>query len=272
MADLWDDSAEAPPPVTLSPYERLRMQGVGPGLGATTGPAAPETILPMYASLLQPALRLPRITPPSTLGKVLAAPVNLAESALEGATSPVGALTLPLLGSSAGRMALGAMGTAGGIGQMAQAKDAGEFTQGALQTALSPMLFRRGPVAPSSIVEEAQAPRPSSTPQIPEAARQRFEAARQRLVIDRANQELGPEVVQRYQTQIAGRSNKAYAAGQAAHPNAENPYVEGSLEAKAFNLGKQSLSQTEGEVMRITRDGRRAMFDAKTKKFTRYAD
>ena len=29
------------PKVSLSPYEKLRMQGIGPGLGATTGPANP---------------------------------------------------------------------------------------------------------------------------------------------------------------------------------------------------------------------------------------
>lgn len=263
----WDETSESPPQLPLSPYDRARMQGVGPGVGATTGPAAPETILPMYASLMQPAVRLPRLTPPSTLGKVLAAPVNLAESAVEGITSPVGAATLPLFGSAAGRTAMGALGMAGGVQQMVQAKDPGEFTQGALQTALSPLLFRKGPVAPVGTVAQ-----PERLPVLPESIRQQLQARVQQNTIDEATKQLGPEVVERLRTQTRARSTKAHAAGVRAGPKAENPYVEGSLESKAFKLGQSTHTNTETEVTRVTQDGRLAIFDPKTKKFIRYAD
>ena len=40
FADLHPAAVVEPPKVQLSPYEKLRMQGVGAGIGATTGPAA----------------------------------------------------------------------------------------------------------------------------------------------------------------------------------------------------------------------------------------
>lgn len=261
----WDETSDSPPQINLTAYDAARMQGVGPGIGATTGPAAPETILPMYASMLQPAVRLPRLTPQSNVGKVLAAPVNLAESAIEGVTSPVGAATLPLLGSAGGRMAMGALGTVGGVQQMVQARDPGEFTQGALQTALSPLLMRRAGAAPTA-AEEAKAPA------MPESVRQRLMARVQQNTIEEGVRQLGPEVVERLRNQTRARSTKAHAAGVQAGPNAENPYVAGTLEANAFKLGQSTHTQSATEVMRVTQDGRLAIFNPSTKKFIRYAD
>lgn len=135
------------PPITLSPYEKARLQGIGPGIAATTGPANPEEIIPSYLALNQPAISLPRLKPSSTLGKIAAAPVNLGESLLEGVTSPVGALTLPLFSTRLGRVGMGALGVGGGLQNIYEGVknlDVEQGTRGALETLLGGYIAKTG--------------------------------------------------------------------------------------------------------------------------------
>ncbi len=142
FADLHPTD-QAPPPISLSPYEKLRMQGVGAGLSATAGPVGtPEEAAQIFASLAEPAIPIPRINAKSTLGQIAAAPYNVAAGLAENIESPLGAATLPLFGSPVGRAAFAALGTVQGLRQLATAKTPGEATEGALLAGISPLLAR----------------------------------------------------------------------------------------------------------------------------------
>ena len=149
--------------VKLSPYEQARMQGQGAGLGATSGPASPEEVIPSYLALAEPALRLPRLRPKSGLGQVLAAPVNVAASLAEGVTSPLGLATLPLFETRLGRLAMGAAGAGQGgldVYRGLRSGNPGQTAEGALMAGLGAALTLparkppvQGPPAAGTVLE-----------------------------------------------------------------------------------------------------------------------
>lgn len=147
--------AQGLPPITLNPYDVAKQEGILSGRDAPH----PEEVIPSMMALTQPFVSIPKIHAESTLGKIAAAPVNVASGLLEGIESPVGLATLPLFGSTAGRAAMGALGTVQGFNQMRKAKDAGEFTEGALLAGLSPLMARTG--------EKTLGEIPRETPQFP---------------------------------------------------------------------------------------------------------
>lgn len=152
------------PPIKLSPYEALKLKGIGPGLSATAGPVGTqEEAAAILGSLTQPAIPIPRIHAKSTLGQIAAAPYNVAAGLAEGVESPVGALTLPLFGSPVGRAAFGALGTVEGLRQLATAKTPGEVAEGALLAGISPSIARTK--APEAFIPKDRA---AVTPELPQ--------------------------------------------------------------------------------------------------------
>lgn len=141
IAPTWEDTT---PHVQLSPYEQLRMQGLGGGIGATSGPPHPEEVLTIPESLAEPPFRIPRIQATSTIGKILAAPVNVGSGALEAIGSPLGLAALSVGGTELGAPiikgifgGLAAKGAGETLGQASVTGDVGQFSEGALQAALA---------------------------------------------------------------------------------------------------------------------------------------
>lgn len=143
------------PSITLNPYDVAKQEGILSGRDAPH----PEEVIPSMMALTQPFVPIPKIKAESTLGKIAAAPVNVASGLLEGIESPIGLATLPLFGTPVGRAAFAALGTVQGLNQMRKAKDAGEFTEGALLAAGSPLLARTGEKTIGGV--------PRETPQFP---------------------------------------------------------------------------------------------------------
>ncbi len=118
------------------------------------------------------------------------------------------------------------------------------------------------PVTLQPKTQPTPAPLKTAESEMPESVRQRLRQRVEKLqleaTIEEANKVLGEHVVERHREDIKRRSTKAYSAGQEAETGAENPYVEGSLESKAFELGRQSKTQPtpaptgEGQPQAVT--------------------
>jgi len=114
-SDFAEPKAVAPlPPITLSPYEKARLSGEMPAQMGPLGPAHPEEVLTVPASLMQPPVPLPdwRATG-RYLGPISAAYRGLVKPTVETAISPVGLLTAPVLAESAVARTLAGAGFAG---------------------------------------------------------------------------------------------------------------------------------------------------------------
>ena len=159
----WEDTTPAEvgaldtSKLKISPYEQAKLEGrdEGPYAG---GEGARQRNLEeagaLYASLLEPPMRIPRIEAKSTLGKLAAAPVNVASGLLESVASPVGALTLPMLEVKAAAPILkGVFGSlavrdaAQRLGEASVTRDPGQAAEGFLTGALGGIALPEGTLA-----------------------------------------------------------------------------------------------------------------------------
>jgi len=141
----------------ISPYEQAKLEGrdEGPYAG---GEGARQRNLEeagaLYASLLEPPMRIPRIEATSTAGKLAAAPVNVASGLLESIASPVGLATLPLLeAKAAAPLIKGVFGSlavrdaAQRLGEASVTRDPGQAAEGFLTGALGGIALPEGTLA-----------------------------------------------------------------------------------------------------------------------------
>lgn len=150
--DVFDEvTSEVSPPIELSPYEKLRMQGVGPGISATTGPANPSEVVSLYNTLVNPIVPAPQFKGTTPVGKVAAGVGNFAGDIYNSIASPMGLMLAPLAGTEVGGPIV--KGMFGGLaakqagttlGEASVTHDPEQITKGLLEAALAPAITLPG--------------------------------------------------------------------------------------------------------------------------------
>lgn len=131
----------------------------------------------LISSLQEPPVRIPRIKAESTLGKLAAAPVNVASGLAEGLTSPVGVLSTlaggPVVKGLFAGLAAKEAGRA--LGEASVTKDPGQLAEGVLSAGIAPWIALHGTLSDSEVglrparPPEAVKPVPEVAPTVPVA-------------------------------------------------------------------------------------------------------